>query len=533
MKSTDCCNRAAAITSVIEPAGILLERRGGATIIQSGMETISDSVARRQASETSTAQCQGISEAWHSITPLLLIALIIFAAVVRTIATHNDLWLDELISLRIANAVKSPWQIFTAVHQDNNHYLNTLYLYFVRTENYPPLYRYLSVLWGVALVPAGYWLLSRRSRIEALILAALLACSYPLIHFSSEARGYSGALLGSVMACAALSRWLAREDGQRTLPMGVLYGCALTLAILSHLTACLIWFPLAAGSLIVIARRPAQLKWLWLWAVFNSLPAMVFVTLYFLDLGFLTELGGSPMSVFHGLSRLLALGLGWPAKDAISVWIVAVPVMALVVWRLADQKKSGEPLGVLLPLIYVVPLVCVLVMQPSFFSARYFLVFLPFFYTGLAMLLAKLSGTTSRRMALAGVLALFLAGQARLYAKFLQVGRGQFTAALQYMMARTPQPRIVIASNQDFRSGVELAYFAPRVLHNHQLLYLTRENHASFQPDWYILHQEGDQVPGPSTFNVPGQPTWYRAAYFGASELSGQAWTIYSHQPTN
>ena len=497
------------------------------------METVSDSVALRKASETSRAEGYVISDSAHFPAALALIALIIVAAVVRIIATHNDLWLDELISLRIANAVKSPWQIFTAVHQDNNHYLNTLYLYFVKAQNYSPVYRYLSVFWGVALVPAGYWLLSRRSRVEASILAALLACSYPLIHFSSEARGYAGALLGSVMACAALSRRLADESGKKAFTMGALYGCALVLAILSHLTACLIWFPLAAGSLIVVASRPARVKWICLWAALNSLPAIALAALYFLDLRFLTELGGSPMSVFHGLSRLMALGLGWPAKDAITVWIVALPLIALIVWRLADEKKSGEPLSVLLPLIYLVPLVCVLVMQPSFFSARYFLVFLPFVYTGMAMLLAKLSRSPSRRIALAAVLGLFLAGQAHLYVRFLQVGRGQFTAALQYMMAHTSEPRIVVASNQDFRSSVELAYFAPRVLHNHQLLYLTRDNHASFQPDWYILHQEGDQAPGPSTLNVPGQPTWYRAAYFGASELSGQAWTIYSHQPVN
>src|ERR1051326_8442308 len=195
-------------------AEILRERRGAATIIQSGMETVSDSAAQDQASETSTAEGHGMFEASHSTAPLVLIALIILAAAVRIIATHNDLWLDELISLRIANAVKSSWQIFTAVHQDNNHYLNTLYLYFVKAQNYSPVYRYLSVLWGVALVPAGYWLLSRRSQVEGLILGGLLGCRCPLIHFSSEARGYAGALLGSVMACAALSRWLADENGK-------------------------------------------------------------------------------------------------------------------------------------------------------------------------------------------------------------------------------------------------------------------------------------------------------------------------------
>ena len=509
------------------------------------METVADSVTRRSASAISAEEGRltqdsiikpGAAkpfEIGHSTALLLVIALIILAAVLRIIATHNDLWLDELISLRIENAVKTPWQIFTAVHQDNNHYLNTLYLYFVKTQNYPPVFRYLSVFWGVALVPAGYWLLSRRSRVEALILAALLACSYPLIHFSSEARGYSGALLGSMIACVALSRWLATENGNKTFGLGLFYGFGLVLAILSHLTACLIWLPLAAGSLFVIARRPARVKWLSLWAALNTFPAIVVVALYFLDLRFLTELGGSPMSVFHGLSRLTALALGWPLKDAITVWIVSVPVICLIVWRLAKEEKSGEPLSILLSLVYLAPLVCVLILRPSFFSPRYFLVFLPFLYTGLAMLLATLSRTPGRRLALAAVLVLFLAGQGYLYAKFLPVGRGQFTAALQYMMAQATQPRIVVASNQDFRSEVELAYFAPRVLHKHQLVYLTRDNHASFQPDWYILHQEGDQDPGPPTLNVSGQPMWYRATYFGASELSGQAWTIYSHQPSN
>src|SRR5277367_227554 len=77
-----------------------------------------------------------------SLLPLLLLTgLIIFAAIVRVIATHNDLWLDELISLRIAHAAKTPWQIFNAVHTDNNHYLNTLFLYYLKTRDHsPPVY---------------------------------------------------------------------------------------------------------------------------------------------------------------------------------------------------------------------------------------------------------------------------------------------------------------------------------------------------------------------------------------------------------
>ena len=464
--------------------------------------------------------------------PLLLGFLVVVGAIIRVIATHNDLWLDELISLRIANAIKTPWQIFSSAHTDNNHYLNTLYLHFVKQSNYAPAYRYLSVVWGVALVPAGYWLLARRSQVEAVILAGLLACSYPLIHFSSEARGYSGAVLGSMLASAALSRWMAQERGKMwSFFMGLTYGVAIVFALLSHLTTALIWFPLAAGSFIILAGRPQRRKWIALWIALNVLPVCVLGTLYFLDLRFMAEMGGSPMTVPHGLGRLLALGLGWPLKDAATVCIVLVPLIGLIVWQLAAEWKSQEPLSILLGLIYLVPLVCVLVLQPSFFSPRYFLVILPFVYVGIANLLARLVPTRKGRIALGITFALFMVGQVSLYARFLEVGRGQFTAALQYMMQHTTSPQIVVASNQDFRSGVELAYFAPRVL-TKQLLYVQGGSRASVEPEWYILHQESYEPAGPDVLNTPGQPTWYRVAYFGASELSGQAWTIYSRQRT-
>jgi hypothetical protein len=458
-----------------------------------------------------------------------LAGLILLAVTVRVIATHNDLWLDELISLRTARALKTPWQIFTSVHNDNNHYLNTLYLYLVQKQS-AAVYRYLSLLWGAALVPAGYWLLARRSRLEAAILSGLIACSYPLIHFSSEARGYSGAALGTVLACAALSRWIApAEKRGRKLLLGLVYSGALMLALLSHLTAGLVWLALALGSLLVVARRPDPGKWIARWCALNLAPCCLAAVLYFYDLRFFAELGGSPMSVPHGLSRLLALGLGWPARDAWSVWFLALPLVLVIIGRLVQEEKAGEPLAVLLALACLLPPLGALLLQPSFFSPRYVLVILPFLYAAIAIVLARLGATRTGRIALTGLLALFLAGQASLYAGFLRVGRGDFRGALEYIVRHTSEPRIIVASSQDFRAGVELSYFAPRVV-NKQLLYVQGDNRA-LAPDWYILHQEGYEAPGPEVLNTPGQPAWYRRAYFGAAELAGQAFTIYSHQP--
>ena len=460
-----------------------------------------------------------------------LVILIALAGALRVLATHNDLWLDEIISLQIANAVKSPWQIFSGVHSDNNHYLNTLYLYLVRRQSDEQVYRHLSVVFGIGLVPAGYWLLARRSRAEAMILAGLLACSYPLIHFSSEARGYSGALLGSVLAYAALVRCMEQGGWRQSLLMGLTYGSSLVLAVLSHLTSCLIWLPLAAGSFLIFMGRPGRIKSASLWIAINALPAGVLMALYFLDLRYLTQLGGPPMTPAHGLGRLLSLALGWPPRDAVTVWIVLVPLLGLTVWQLAAMRKSGDSSWNLLALIYVMPMVCMLFLRPAFFSPRYFLVIVPFVYVSLAMLLARLLEVRAGRSVLTVVLALFVAGQAYLYLHFLRVGRGQISAGLQYMIAHTPSPAIRVASNQDFRALTELNYFAPRLLGDRQLAYVTLENQAKFPADWYIFHGEGYDPPGPAVLYNQKQSAWYRAAYFGSSDLSGQAWTIYSHQP--
>src|SRR5208283_330955 len=152
--------------------------------------------------------------------------------------------------------------------------------------------------------------------------------------------------------------------------LGGVYGVGLTLAILSHLTACLIGLALAAGSLMILLERRGRAKQIAYWIALNFLPAAVLASLYFVDLRFLSELGGTPMSVLHGLGRLLAIGLGWPAKDNASVWIVWAPLIGLIAWQLKQERKSGEPLAVLLALIYLVPLICVLLMRPSFFAAR-------------------------------------------------------------------------------------------------------------------------------------------------------------------
>ena len=240
---------------------------------------------------------------------LLLLALVVLAAIPRIVATHNDLWLDEIVSVQKVRTLASPWEIFTSIHRDNNHHLNSLYLYLVRNTSYDPTFRYFSVLCGLLTVLAGYWTAVPRGKRMALLFATFIACSYPLIHFSSEARGYSAMILGSVVALGSALRWMEKPS----IAMELLYGVAISFALLSHLTVCLVWGSLAVVGFCDYVVRPRLVgrgettsTWLTLVAIFGGIKLFGAVGLLLGPL--LTGLAASVLRLYER-TRRFRLGL--------------------------------------------------------------------------------------------------------------------------------------------------------------------------------------------------------------------------------
>jgi uncharacterized membrane protein len=209
------------------------------------------------ASESSQEVGELKSDSWiDQRTATWLVALLTtIGFALRYVGCLNDLWLDELISIHTAHSLHSWTQVFTSVHMDNNHYLNTLYLYLVGEQAYWPTYRFLSLFCGTLTIYAAYWSLKERSQIQAVIFAALTAFSYPLIHFSSEARGYAGAVLACVVAFGSLQRWLAASTNRDSICWGALYSVALILGFLLHLTFLFVALALALFSVIALRQR--------------------------------------------------------------------------------------------------------------------------------------------------------------------------------------------------------------------------------------------------------------------------------------
>ena len=56
-------------------------------------------------------------------------ALLGVAAILRIAAANGDLWFDEIMSLLLADQCEHWYHVFTGTFYDNNHYLNSLWLY--------------------------------------------------------------------------------------------------------------------------------------------------------------------------------------------------------------------------------------------------------------------------------------------------------------------------------------------------------------------------------------------------------------------
>jgi uncharacterized membrane protein len=137
-------------------------------------------------------------------------AVVVIAGVLQVLAARGDLWFDEIWSLRLAEKVDSAVEIVTILIRDNNHILNTLWMYTVGDPSWLMIYRLPAVSAGVgAVVLSG--LIARRWGTTAAVLGLVLTgLSYPLVHYSSEARGYAPAVFFGFAALLSLDRFLMR-----------------------------------------------------------------------------------------------------------------------------------------------------------------------------------------------------------------------------------------------------------------------------------------------------------------------------------
>lgn len=480
------------------------------------------SVAGNAGAARGLGTSSGAVQRW-SVGSLLAILVIAAAGLVlRLLGARGDLWLDEIWTFALLEPLTSIDQIFWRINHDNNHFLNSVYLYLIGPDASSVVQRGLSVALGVGTVVAAGLVAASRGRRTAIVTSALFATSYPMVHYGSEARGYAGLILFTLLSLLFLER---RFDNRGS---AIAFAAIVLLGFLSHLTmaetvvilvAWTSWLVWSRTSSLASTNREVGL--IFAPAFLAVLPLAACVLLGSQLFGF--QFGGvSPFSLqnfaqgYGGMIRYL-FGLPWWISD----WVCIGAACGLVfvsarLWR--DRRTSLYVIG-----IFGLPLLMAVAHLPNVEFPRYFLVSGTLLLLVAGELLGRGFQAGGRGFLLsAAALAAILVGNIGSLLQFYEHGRGSYSGMVDQM---TRGGDSTYASSHDLRTGMVVNYFADRI--GGQASLVPAEKMCSQPPDWLILeggaHEQFQSVqPSPSC--VLAFERTDAATSWG---LSGIGWTLY------
>ena len=482
------------------------------------------------------------SEGTVSASSPLVLGLVALAVLVglglRYLGARSDLWLDEVWSLRLVAPLAHVGEVFWGISHDNNHFLNSVWLYLAGPDQSALFYRLPSILMGGLSVVCAALIGARRGQAEAVIAAALVACALPFVHYGSEARGYSGIILAMFAAVLFFDRLMdarGTSDDARVISNAWLLGASIGFGALSHLTmlmmaACLggaavalIWqekrvFGEAFGSTLSLFRPSLLLLF----------PAMGAMAAGVMNRGTFEIGGTTPFSVSHfleGFGGLLRFTLGFPESVPLALVVGTVlALLALAVWL---GLLSRTHLVLVLMALVVLPGVMFVARLSNVEYPRYFLVCAVILIVAVADLLGALwrRGGLNRPLAL-GVLALILAGQISPLQRLMNDGRGGYSRIVALM----GEASTAYDNNHAFKNGTMISFYAER--QNRTPHAVSAATFCEKKPEWYVL---GGVSAAAAPEALEAGPSECRARFgksasFGASDLSGWPVILYQRQ---
>jgi hypothetical protein len=393
----------------------------------------------------------------------MLTIVVALAAFLRALCLSAEPWLDEVWSWEFARTASTPWDIFLGPlhHHDNNHKLNTLYLFFIPDGVSFAYFRLHSFVAGIASVLLAFRALSRRGMLEALFASVLVAVNYWFVLCSAEARGYALALMFALAAFDGLQRYL-RDGGPWYLAQ---FQIAVILGFLAHLTFLYPYLAFAVWTVYHFARhRAAKGPELIQLMRVHTLPAAFIVVLFLLDVRGMQYGGGDSEPLATVVGRLLASSLGMGLDVQLSFPKVAVAVVvAFVVLMRGFQvlRSDGDDSWVFFGIAIVGGPLVLLPRTLAFVYERYYFLPLLFFLILLAYVLADLARRAILGKIAAGVILLLLAvGNFGEVMDFVEGGgRGHFEPALQFMAEQSNGAATTVTSDSDMRVPKMLAFY--------------------------------------------------------------------------
>jgi len=475
------------------------------------------------------------------------------SAALRLACLRNDLWFDEIWSLKLVAIVHSPIEILTRLHSGNNHPLNSLWMYALGPSAPEWAYRLLSWTTGAATVGlAGA--IARRQFVRmhpkdtgdgadaaGLITALLFGGSYMLVLYSSEARGYAPAVFFSLLAFYALLRGqVPKIDPARNrinfrdlTPF--VYGLACILGLLAHAVSAQIVIAGFGFSAIVALRAAGpwrtRASGLLLW---HAVPC-IFLGLYFicffrrLDPGGATFAGVNHVPLAGVFGDLAAFSLGFPASLGLAV---AMPVLlAVTAAGLVLVFFRSLPLATFYALaVFVTPLPGILSANESVLFPRFFIlsVACALLLSGYFLARAWMFRAWARPLC-ASAVGLFLIGGGFQAWSLLLHGRGEYLRALRYVVAQTPTPDVTVSTDfSEFRNFLLIDRYGKAAAGpGRSIRYLPSRRWRAPGPEWIFVERLDNEPDAPGHL-YDSHGTYYQLErVFPHAPLSGWTWFVY------
>jgi hypothetical protein len=454
------------------------------------------------------------------------VGVVVAGAALRYLAARGDLWLDEIWSVELARMAGSAAGVFTGIHHDNNHHLNTLYALALGYDAAPVALRAMAVVAGTATLAVAA-ASDSRDRILSLAWASLLSFSYLVVHYSSEARGYGLALLFAVTCYLAMNRFVEA----RRLAWAAAFAASAVLGLLSHLTflyallAFLAWGAAAAWrDRTVRGLAPGLL-------VAFVPPVAAFSALWVVDLRHLVIGGGPEYRLWEVLREVIRTTFGIPRGPL--EWI-SLPVLGFAGVEFARMVRSRDPRWAFFAVVIVAgPAAVLLLTRPEYLAPRYFLVLVPFLLWLWASGLARIARAGRAGLATAAVLMLlFLVGNGVSIARLLRDGRGRYREALEFILRSEPGPVATVGSDNDFRNATVIGRQLQSLPGAARFRYVQTGEWTDGAPTWVLVHHFAEDPPPDDVVLGPGGRRYGLLRIFPYAGLSGWDWYVYRMVPS-
>ena len=362
-------------------------------------------------------------------------------------------------------------------------------------------------------------------RIGAAVAATLTATSYLMIHFSSEARGYSLVIFFAVATLYTARRFL---EGFRW-TWAILFWLCSCLGFLSHLmyslafAAACTWLPVQM-FLTQRRMRSALLRSLQVLGV----PLAFFAGLYLVFLRHFFVGGGPAFTWPLILTKTLSYAGGGPASGPLASLVALLTAAVFVHVILRMRKMDSVEWLFFGTAVFVAPALTLLVQQPDVMFVRYFVISIVLSYVAVGYWAASLFRRgRKQRLAVGLAMLLFVIGNGVNVANLLRHGRGAYTEGVRFMAESTPGDVVTFITDHPVRNQMVVDYYRRFDPTQKAFRHVPDYSATDTPPTWLLVHRFDEPTGIRDSIQDLHGNTYALARHLPYSDLSGWHWLIY------